>query len=387
MTAKKTELPDNPRKRKRVVPTRAAGTPAFDVVEDLFSQGFAKRELNSEPYPTLPYPTLAKTTVPDHSITKEKANTDVSPNKNFVKLPNSIVKKAIPEGLFRGQSKHTYDVLYLQTRGAINPVRQIQLTKLELVKLTGLEIKTIQRHLSFLRSVNLITVDPKIGDHKGAIYEVNIPEEITLPYPTLVQTTLPQSTLAETGVVSTPHPSIESTRVGYGLMPENIGQNESLNTLLKTNTNDDDALAEFRDVMSEISRKWTNKGLSNNQKGKWKELAELLSMELDLAAARTKSISDVPAFLTEHLRRRLMPVKRETTKAKPNKPNQGGRQSDEQLEIENYKAEPLTEEGREATLKSFSGYIEKGQKEFILSLKNTYTERDWEWLMNELKID
>lgn len=54
MTAKKIELPENPRKRKRVVPTRAAGTPAFDVVEDLFSQGFANRETKTLPYPTLP---------------------------------------------------------------------------------------------------------------------------------------------------------------------------------------------------------------------------------------------------------------------------------------------------------------------------------------------
>jgi hypothetical protein len=38
---------------------------------------------------------------------------------------------------------------------------------------------------------------------------------------------------------------------------------------------------------------------------RWGELAELLVTELKIAAGRTGSISSVPAFLTEHLRRRL----------------------------------------------------------------------------------
>jgi hypothetical protein len=37
----------------------------------------------------------------------------------------------------------------------------------------------------------------------------------------------------------------------------------------------------------------------------WREMAELLAMELKIAAGRTESVSSVPAFLTEHLRRRL----------------------------------------------------------------------------------
>jgi hypothetical protein len=52
------------------------------------------------------------------------------------------------------------------------------------------------------------------------------------------------------------------------------------------------------------------------------ELAELLVMELEVASARTTSVSDVPAFLTEHLRRRLMPAKRKQQKRKYQKPKQ-----------------------------------------------------------------
>lgn len=216
MAAKKIEIPANSRKRKRIIPTRAAGTPAFEnPADELFAAAFANRLKNNstqENNATLPYPSIVESTLDNPTLIKTSAGTQkvlasVSPNKNFTKVSNSILKQALPEGLFRGQSKHTYDVLYLHTRGAINPIRQIQLTKLELVRLTGLEIKTIQRHLSFLKTSGLILVDPKIGDHKGAIYEVNIPEEMTLPYPTLTHPSIVESSVGETSAVSTPDPS------------------------------------------------------------------------------------------------------------------------------------------------------------------------------------
>jgi hypothetical protein len=42
-----------------------------------------------------------------------------------------------------------------------------------------------------------------------------------------------------------------------------------------------------------------------SEKEKLGELAELLATELKIAAARTSNVSSIPAFLTEHLRRRL----------------------------------------------------------------------------------
>lgn len=385
MTVKKSELPDNPRKRKRIVPTREAGTPAFDVVDDLFSQGFAYR--NKEADPTLPHPTVAEDTLPYPTVVQkdasaEKIQTPVSPNKNFTKFSNSILKQAVPEGLFRGQSKHTYDVLYLRTRGAINPVRQIQLTKTELVKLTGLEIKTIQRHLSFLRTTGLITVDPKVGDHKGAIYEVNIPEEITLPYPTLESPTLGESSLVETGINYTPDPSINSTTVGHGLKPENIGQNEDLKTSLKTNTKiDDEPFGAMLDVLTKVCEKVSGRVPRNSDKEKWKEFAELIAMELEIAATRTSSISSVPAFLTEHLRRRLI-RKISAQKLKASKPSTSKNKESEFLV---YEAESLSQQGREVVLKTFREYIEKGQRDFVLSFEETYTKEDWLFLMENSK--
>jgi hypothetical protein len=95
----------------------------------------------------------------------------------------------------------------------------------------------------------------------------------------------------------------------------------------------------------------------------------------------------VPAFLTEHLRRRLMPVKRqeEKPKIKSNKSSQIGKQQPAEP-VETYQAEPLTEQGRESTRQAFAGYMEKGQKEFLMGLEDSYTKEDWQWLMKELKI-
>lgn len=137
--------------------------------------------------------------------------------------------------------------------------------------------------------------------------------------------------------------------------------------------------------MSEISRKWTNKGLSKNQKGKWRELAELLSMEFDLAAARTKSVSDVPAFLTEHLRRRLLDKSVSVEeKVKAGKSTKHGIPDNA---VEQYQAEPLTEKGRKAVLKTMQEYFGKGQQEFVISQQASYTSEDWEWLMKHLETE
>ncbi len=59
-------------------------------------------------------------------------------------------------------------------------------------------------------------------------------------------------------------------------------------------------------VINDISKKLIGKELKSDDNEKLKELADLLVMELEIAAARTKTISNVPAFLTEHLRRRLL---------------------------------------------------------------------------------
>jgi hypothetical protein len=138
-----------------------------------------------------------------------------------------------------------------------------------------------------------------------------------------------------------------------------------------------------------VSRKLTNKGLSKTDKEKWGELAELLAMELEIAAARTKSISNVPAFLTEHLRRRLVSrpaaPKSSSENSAIDKSHKEGKSSGAAETVEEYQAEPLSIQGREAVLKTMREYLDKGQIEFILSFQNTYTTEDWTWLSKELE--
>lgn len=327
----------------------------------------------NEPRPTLPHPTVVETTAPQTTLPE----TTVSPSKNFTKFSNSLLKQAIPDGLFRGQSKHTYDVLYLRTRGAVNPVREIQLTKVELVKLTGLEIKTIQRHLSFLRETGLITVDPKIGDHKGAVYSVNIPEEITLQHPTLVQSGVVESTVGETGAKATPHPGINSTTVGSGNRFKNKELSETPNTSLKTNTKDDEAYRRFFERFHSAAVDLTGKKLSNRELDNFGQLADLLILELKIAARRTDSISSVPAFLIEVLRRQFFAARRvEVPKSKVKTDTVG------KAEPESYEIKPLDKKGREVALLQLQEFAED---ELLEDFKKWYTTEDWAWLTEQLK--
>jgi hypothetical protein len=69
---------------------------------------------------------------------------------------------------------------------------------------------------------------------------------------------------------------------------------------------DDDAHARrLADKLVKAERELTGKISTSSER--WDELAELLVTELKIAAART-TVSNVPAFLTEHLRRRLWKV-------------------------------------------------------------------------------
>jgi hypothetical protein len=69
-------------------------------------------------------------------------------------------------------------------------------------------------------------------------------------------------------------------------------------------TDDDEAFADFVSLLRENAREITGREPSATEASKWRELAEVLITELRIAAGRT-TVSSVPAFLAEHLRRRL----------------------------------------------------------------------------------
>lgn len=67
---------------------------------------------------------------------------------------------------------------------------------------------------------------------------------------------------------------------------------------------DDEAFAAMVSTLRQVVMEITGKPPSTAEAERWRDLAELLSAELRVAASRT-AVSSVPAFLTEHLRRRL----------------------------------------------------------------------------------
>ena len=72
-----------------------------------------------------------------------------------------------------------------------------------------------------------------------------------------------------------------------------------------TDRADDEAYALMFSRLREAVRDVTGRDSTPAETERWGELAELLVTELKIAAGRTGSVSSVPAFLTEHLRRRL----------------------------------------------------------------------------------
>ena len=68
-----------------------------------------------------------------------------------------------------------------------------------------------------------------------------------------------------------------------------------------------------------MTREVTGREPSVSDAERWRELAELLTTELKIAAARTDSVSNAPAFLTEHLRRRLWKKEKRELEAEASK--------------------------------------------------------------------
>ena len=140
-------------------------------------------------------------------------------------------------------------------------------------------------------------------------------------------------------------------------------------------------------ILKRGAEKVSGKRTSSKESAKWNELAELLVMELEMAAARTKSVSNVPAFLTEHLRRRLIDKQTNKKFIESDSTQAGENENLTEPDMEYVDPDPLTKQGRETVLKTMREYIEKGQREFVMSLQSTFTTEDWEYLIENLSIE
>lgn len=235
-------------------------------------------------------------------VAQTQANpSPIAPERNFNKRANSLEHSALPSGLFPGASKKIYDALYVRTRGSVVPARTVQARHRELLAWSGVkDVKTIKTHLNRLRELGLVAWMTLKGEHEGSFYEVFLPEEANLD---LAQSQPNPSPAQKTDL------DLAQKTVWAGL-PNRIDSKE-LNapdkTSFKTNTertDDDEAFAELNAALKNAAKEITGRDTSQAESARWGELAEVLVTELKIAAGRT-TVSSVPAFLAEHLRRRL----------------------------------------------------------------------------------
>jgi hypothetical protein len=155
---------------------------------------------------------------------------------------------------------------------------------------------TVDAALEHLENVRLIAVKPAIGSLTGNEYEVFTPEEASTSTSSTSRITQKVDELDVPEYGSTSTTQVVENSVGWG----------QSNTSFKTKdiNTDDEAFAEFAAAVRKTAKEITGKEPSKAEAARWAEVAEVLMTELKIAAGRT-TVSSVPAFLAEHLRRRL----------------------------------------------------------------------------------
>jgi hypothetical protein len=231
----------------------------------------------------------------------------VAPERDFTRVANSIVRDVVPGGHFIGKSKQLYDYLYQRSRGAVVPVRSVTISKPSLMRGCGIgSERTLLKNLAHLKGIGLVNVIYTDGKHEGNSYEVFLPEEVGLPTPRTPPTSPTAGTPRHARAEVPPVPPVESGVRDVGSKPLESTTSGESKTFIKTNTekDDDEALADFVATLKKAVREVTGKEVLPAERQRWAELADLLVTELKIAAGRT-TVSNVPAFFTEHLRRRL----------------------------------------------------------------------------------
>lgn len=256
--------------------------------------------------------------IPHPASQKQKSKPGVSPTRDYTKVANSIVRNAVPAGIFGeygSKAKEIYDYLYQQTRGAVVPKRTVRVPKDKLMRGAGIGSEvTLRKNLTRLRGAGLVKETIVPGAHGGNEYEVFLPEE----------TGLTGSTPSTPSTGSNPRQNREGLEAleSRGSTPclsdattAGYGEDKTSSLRPASRTDDDDAaLAGLVAALREATREITGKELSPAESERWRELAGVLIAELKIAAART-AISSVPAFLAEHLRRRLWKVDKRQARA------------------------------------------------------------------------
>ncbi|MET0649083.1 MAG: hypothetical protein ABW208_20935 [Pyrinomonadaceae bacterium] len=256
------------------------------------------------PVTTTPHQSPPVTTTPQPEITRrEEPRPSPAPARDFNRRANSIEREALPQGLFPGSSKKIYDALYLRTRGANPPRPRVKASRRDFLDWTDIRnIKTVDGHLRYLMGAGLIIRHWELGSTEGSQYEVRLPEE--LPRLTTTHHHSPLDTT--TPFLGSGNPQFLGSG-GEGQTVDSSGTSGGDKTSsFKTSTErtDDEAFAGLVERLRTVSREVSGKEPSKADAERWAEVAELLVTELKVAASRT-TVTSAPAFLAEHLRRRL----------------------------------------------------------------------------------
>lgn len=322
----------------------------------------------------------------DREVKPTTRKSDPSPKTRYQKLANSIPQQAIPAGVFKsGKCKELYDVLYDRTLGAVEPKRSVRISKPQLQKLSNIgSPQTLKSNLLNLQVCRLINIiESEGGVHEGHEYEVFTWDELTGVTPLTPVRNLP------------PLPSLESNPRYPGLSVAGIDSSDDSKTLKKDLKIDDDFYAcaiAFFQKFNDASVSLTGKGSSRFDVTKWESLAELLVLELATAAARTKSISSVPAFLTGVLRRKILAPEqkqKETGNRKRGfKPDTVGKYIPEFDAKGEEVRQPMSEDERKGALEQIRDWYGRTEPYIGMTLadfESWYLAEDWKWLMAELE--
>ncbi|HEY0097453.1 MAG TPA: hypothetical protein VGB76_00750 [Pyrinomonadaceae bacterium] len=239
---------------------------------------------------------------------------NIAPKKDFNRRANSLDRDALPAGLFRGSSKKLYDALYLRSRGAITPKRHVRASRRELLEWTGIRnLKTIDSHIHYLMAVGLIQRHWELGSTEGSEYEVLLPEELDSPRLTTTHHHSPPDTTSQK--MSSGNTQFLGSG-GDSQTIDNAATSEASKTDLRLDQKniDDEAFAMLCEKLQAVSSELTGKQTTTADRARWGEVADVLIAELRIASGRT-TVSSVPAFLAEHLRRRLWKIDRKQAQA------------------------------------------------------------------------
>jgi hypothetical protein len=243
---------------------------------------------------------------------QNRPSSSVAPERDYARVANSIVRNAIPSGIFGeqgGKSKELYDYLYSLTRGAVVPKRKVRIPKGKLMKGAGIGSEvTLRKNLIRLREVRLVKEIQFPGTHGGNEYEVLLPEEVGLQRGITPSTPSTPSTGSNPRQIREGVEALEdrASRPGLSISTERSSGEDKTISLIPQQTIDDDdaALAGLVAALKVVATEITGKEPSLSEQDRWRELGEVLATECKIAAART-TVSSAPSFLAEHLRRRL----------------------------------------------------------------------------------